>query len=378
VLQQQTVRSIQEALRQPPVPKPRPTLPAAFQKAVQPVHELQGIGVVETAVAVDVVDVVVDPGLNIAGVSNEQEVVTFVQDGPQSAQIAADTTTLQEAPLTSLMADSSTQHPPSLDPDDLAPLQNQSGQLTAYILSLLDVSSLCSALLFSHQHTLQTNLPANSRPAIILLYPSIWETHPDESTMSALALLRSAIDSPTRAYGHLILHPVPISFIWSGPGMLEGQLLAELQRGRFPYHRMLYLRLPGLAVDISTLDVALSTSDLRRSWSPLSSEFSTRSRSTSSKTISPPIILVSSNRGLLVPRPSLRYLTTSFSTNHEKHHGNEREIEAKMVTKGAAWVLFDEAELEHRRSDQEWQSGVVERFEIGRREVCRESGLLGE
>jgi len=312
-------------------------------------------------------------------VSNEQEVapaklVTFVQNGPQGAQITVD---LQEAPPTSRMADSSTRHPPSSDPDDLAPLQNESGQLTAYILSLLDVSSLCSALLFSHHHTLYTNLPANSRPAIILLYPSIWETHPDESTTSALALLRSAIDSPMRAYGHLILHPVPISYIWSGPGILEGQLLAELQRGRFPYHRMLYLRLPGLAVDIPTLDAALSTSDLRRSWSPLSSEFS-MSRSASSKTISPPIILVSSSRGLLVPRPSLRHLTTSFSTDHAKHHGNEMDIEARVASKGAAWVLFDKAELEHRRSNKEWQGGVVGRFERGRWEVCRGSGLLGE
>lgn len=389
VLQQQSVRSLQEALRRPPEPKPRPTLPPAFHTAATTVEAWQGIpatgipttvmepvDVVVTAVEISAaIDGQLDVQVGAVDFDQDQDIMQTRIDRDRALQIPVDSPA-QTLPLPSPLDESRARLPSSSENGDNSPPQTPRGQSTAYILSLLDTKSLCSALLFSKHHTQHTNLPAHSRPSIILLYPSTWETYPDPSSISALTLLRSAIDSPLKAFGHLILHPVQISVIWSGPGMLEGQLLAELQRGRFTYDRMLYLRLPGLAVDIPTLDAALSTSDLRRSWSPLSSVLPSSSHGTSGGTISPPVLLVSPTKGLLAPRSGLRHLTMSVSTSHANHHENEMEVEAKAASKGSAWVLFDEAELEHRRNEKEWYGGLVERFERGRREVCLDSGLL--
>ena len=204
----------------------------------------------------------------------------------------------------------------------------------------------------------------------MLLYPSTWESHPDEDTLAALNLLRSAIDSHSSTYGQIILHPVQVSSVWSGAGMIEGQLISEISRSRWDFDRLLYLRLPGMVTNLPSLHNALTNSDVRRSWAPLNSA----TASFYSVTKSPTILLWTSGRGTLTPRGDLRRLVSELSTSHSSRHANEMEIEAKA--QGSAWVSFDPVELEHRRSEKGWSGGVVEVFERGQREVCRGTNLL--
>ena len=209
---------------------------------------------------------------------------------------------------------------------------------------------------------------------IIFLYPSTWETEPRAKHVAGLDLLRSAIDSATKDFGHISLHPVQINSRWSDHGMIEGQLLAEMQRSRWEYERLLYLRLPGVMVDVSSLDWALQVSDLRRYWAPLSSIASSPGSGTLE---SPPVLLWSSIRGLLTPRGGMRRLTTSMTGTHVRQHEEKPDVEGNTANKGTGWVVFDEAELEHNWSNEgRHDNDVVENFERSRRAICKGTGLL--
>lgn len=225
----------------------------------------------------------------------------------------------------------------------------------AYILALSSPQQICSALLFfkwQREFGLQT-------PSLILLYPSVWESGSSQSFhKTALDLMRDAQDAR-----HVILHPVDISSVWEGI-TIESQLLAGLQRNwmHWGFDRSLYLRSPGLALDISKLDAALSKSSLKKSWVPLSS----------APQDTPSVLLMSAEKNMImVPRGAMRGLTVDAKTGgHEEHHTKEIEIEARLASKKAGYVIFDERELEHRRGEKEWYGGVFERFERGQKEVC--------
>ena len=329
VLQQQTVRSLQEALRRPPEQKPSVTLPHKFWQAEEDLEDGERL----------------------------QNTIIEVAQGFQQG--------IEQGVMDSLLLQHSTgseANPQAQEGSDItvstilasAPAAAPEPRL-AYILALSSPQQICSALLFfkwQRQFGLQS-------PSLILLYPSLWETDPSQlSHKTVLDLMRDAQDT-----SNVILHPVDIRSVWEGIS-IETQLLGGLQRNwmQWGFDRSMYLRSPGLALDISRLDAALSRSSLKKNWTPLSS----------APQDSPAVMLMSAEKNMImVPRGTMRGLTADAKTGgHEEHHSKEMEIEARLASKKAGYVLFDEKELEHRRGEKEWYGGVFERFERGLKEVC--------
>ena len=368
VLQQQTVRSLQEALRNPPAPTPTPTLPPQFETAaVLTEAQVAAIGkALEDArsglkshehTLVELESTVLSVGVPLP--ADDQQHVLVAQDARADAPLGT------QSKLDSTLSDSRS----SLQEAELPVVLSNDISASAYILPLFTPASVCAALLFAKQK--QSSTHHISSP-IIIFYPSTWDYEPGDHAVAALDLLRSAVDEHSHTYGRLILHPVQVNKIWSGAGMLDGQYISEISRSRWSFDRLLYLRLPGIALDISALDYALFMSDARRGWAPLSS--STKSLNLISNP--PSLLLWSSDRGVLTPRGEMRRLVTTMSTSHTNRHENEMEVEAKAGSRGAAWIALNEAELKHHRSEKEWFGGMVERFERGREDVCQGSILL--
>jgi hypothetical protein len=171
----------------------------------------------------------------------------------------------------------------------------------------------------------------------------------------------------------IIYHPVRTTEMWSGleSASTQSQLLGELQRYHWDFDRMLYLKTPGLAIDIAALDTALSSTSvsLRRNW-VLLSKISSASREAND----PPIMLLSEN-GIVVPRGELRgrLVVSAATESHADQHVNEMDVEA--ASKRAAYVYFSQEELEHRREEKEWYGSIFERYERGVNDVCKGSGL---
>jgi len=167
----------------------------------------------------------------------------------------------------------------------------------------------------------------------------------------------------------VVLHPVEISAVWEGI-TIENQLLGGLQRNwmRWNFDRIMYLRSPGLALDISKLDSALSKSSLKKFWVPLSN----------APQDTPSVLLMSAEKNMImVTRGTMRGLTVDAKAGgHEEHHTKEMEVEARLASKKAAYVIFDEKELEHRRGEKEWYGGVFERYERGLKEVCADTPFV--
>jgi hypothetical protein len=340
VLQQQTVRSLQEALHRPPEPKPSVILPQKFWLSEE--DEL------------DVVPSDAGNGLQLVQVN------TRITEAGSQEVLGTDATDRPEHPIEESPENPVSPTEPSSDVAASTILESApsatSEQRLAYILALSSPQQICSALLFfkwQREKGLQT-------PSLNLLYPSIWEvadsTYPAYKT--ALDLMRNAEDT-----NNVILHPVEISAVWEGI-TIESQLLSGLQRNwmRWGFDRSIYLRSPGLALDITQLDSALSKSSLKKSWTPLSS----------APQNAPDVLLMSAERNMImVPRGTMRGLTVHANTgDHEQRHSKEMEIEARLASKKAGYVVFDEKELEHRRGEKEWYGGVFERFERGQKEVC--------
>ena len=226
-LQQQTVRSLQQALRQPPPPRPIPTLPPQFLPSIPggQAPEISEAPKKDITSGTDFADTL--------GIHGGQQ-NTFRTAGQQAIIISSDPQ--RNAP--------SEAHVDTEIPA-LGSLEDASVSIfssSAYLLPLITPSSVCAALLFAKQ---KQSRPQYNEPPVVLLYPSTWESHPDEDTLAALNLLRSAIDSHSSTYGQIILHPVQVSSVWSGAGMIEGQLISEISRSRWDFDRLLYLRLPG-------------------------------------------------------------------------------------------------------------------------------------
>jgi hypothetical protein len=156
----------------------------------------------------------------------------------------------------------------------------------------------------------------------------------------------------------IVYHPVRTTEAWSGleSASVQSQLLGELQRYHWAFDRMLYLKTPGLAVDMDALDATLSSAStsLRRNW-VLLSKISSASRDA----MDPPIMLIS-EKGILVPRGELRGRLAVAAG-----HASGMDIEA--ASKNAAYVYFD------REDEQKWHGKVWERHERGVHEVCKGS-----
>jgi hypothetical protein len=389
VMQQQTVKSLQDALHAPPVPKPTPTLPPQFQKPtaedVLPVVEVATIvtgegdrelGIVDEGLpAEDSIKTVVETASNLY--SAEDAAIVLSQNTasnppsespPTSVQVVEDATP-NEAASTITAGSSNMAVPSPASASELSePSESAPSLRLAYVFTVAQPSQICSALLFFRQHSQSHNNDnTNARPTYLLLYPSRWETDPShEAYTTALTLMRVAQDSLD-----IIYHPVRTTEAWAGleSASTQSQLLGELQRYHWAFDRMLYLKTPGLATDIAALDAALSTTSasLRRNWVSLS-----KTSSTSREATNPSVMLLSA-KGILVPRGELRgRLTVSAATgSHVDRHASEMDVEA--TSKSAAYVYFNQEELEHRREEKEWYDGVFERYERGVNEVCKGS-----
>jgi hypothetical protein len=321
VLQQRTVRSLQEALRQPPEPRPIPSLPAQFRKGDRVGHEDE----------IDEVVVVVDSG------SQDQNVIV------QSAVLGASGVEAMD-------------FLEATNPGTQATGRLQKQESLGYILTVPDPEDLCSAALFAQQQRQSSAL--TNKASIVFLYPSTWETSPSALHISALTFLRDIQDE----YG-LIYHPVDISAIWSGVGT-NSQLLGELQRNRWDFDRILYLKSPGMVRDMSAIESALQHSSTKKSWTPV----------TASAGSDPELLFWSRKKGLMMPRGEMRKLTLSATTSHADHHAAEMDVEA--LAQQAAYVVFDDEELDHRRTEREWYGGLFSRFERDLATVCKGRGLL--
>lgn len=76
----------------------------------------------------------------------------------------------------------------------------------------------------------------------------------------------------------------------------------------------------------------------------------------------------------MMPRGDMRGLTVSALTSHTNHHAAEMDIE--VLSKTAAYVVFDEDELKHRRKEKEWYGGLFEKFDRELSGLCKGKGLL--
>lgn len=326
VLQQRTVRSLQEALRQPPEPKPIPSLPPQFRRPEVLVEqdgeqELDEVVVVTGTEQMEQQDGVVrSEGMGV--------------DGTQTL-VLLETTVERIPPATE---------------------RTQKQESLAYLLTIPEPEDLCSAALFARQQRQSSTV--RQKPAIIFLYPSTWETSPSPVHIAALSFLRDIQDEHSLTY-----HPVEISGIWSGVGT-NSQLLGELQRYFWDFDRILYLKSPGMVMDMSAIESALQYSSTKKSWAPV----------TASAGHDPEMLFWSRKKGLMMPRGEMRKMTLSAVTSHADNHAAEMDAEA--LAKEAAYVLFEEDELDHRRNEREWYGGLFGRFERELANVCKGRGLL--
>lgn len=381
VMQQQTVKSLQDALHAPPVPRPTPTLPPQFQKltadSATPVLELAALTTEGAEPELDAGDgkgMVQTTESNLPSADGEAVILGETASAPDGesppTSVEAMEAAVQNEPVAAI-----TTSRPSMDtastasPSDLSePTVSVLPLRLAYVLTVAKPSQICAALLFFRQHSQSRKSDStDGATTYLLLYPSRWETDPsDEAHTSAISIMRTTQDSLDIVY-----HPVRTTEAWSGleAASIQSQLLGELQRYHWAFDRMLYLKTPGLATDVAALDAALSSASgsLRRNW-VLLSKISSASRDA----MDPPIMLLS-EKGILVPRGELRgRLAVSAATNsHTERHASDVDIEA--ASKSIAYVYFHQEDLDHRREEKKWHDGVFERYERGVYEVCKGS-----
>ncbi|RMD42693.1 hypothetical protein DV735_g2461, partial [Chaetothyriales sp. CBS 134920] len=335
ILQQQTVRSLQESLRRPPEPKPVPTLPAAFANLEAEADE-------------DISNLLESTVGRFDGDERRIQPDTVVVISGGSAN------DIPDGQGTGFSVD-------SVQPERTAQHQDQVRQNLAYILSVPDPLDICSVLLFAKKQRQQSHL--RTKPTIMVLYPTTWESSAVSAHISALTLMRDLQEELSLTY-----HPVTISSGWSRPS-LTSQLLGELQRLRWDYDRALYLRSPGLAVDIDSIDRALASSSIKKSWSRLAA----------SAGHDPEMLLYARSKGLMMARGDMRGLTASVDVSDS----NRQQMD-DQGSDAAAYVLFDNEQLEHALADADrdhdgldsTSSTLADRFINERRHICGGRGLL--
>ena len=336
VMQQQTVKSLQEALHAPPPVRPTPILPGRFQTTEAdeaPVIEVESDGTIRDPSNVVVSIATDDPEVEI---DFDASAAKRPVDNLGVAHMAAE----KIAPGPTPMAMKS---PPSVPA--AAPLR------LAYVFTASHPSQICSILAFFHQQAALNTIPPTSSLTRLMLYPQSWESDPSNPTfVSALALMRTFQDDLPIVY-----HPVRTSDVWSILDV-RSQLLGELQRRHWDFDRVLYLRTPGLIMHMPALDTALAstTTSMRRNWMPARDD------------TDPPILLLAPGRGIMTPRGETRGRIIS--------HAVGVEVDDSM----AAYLYFDEAELERGRGGKEGHGGhAFERYEREVGEVCQGVDLEG-
>jgi hypothetical protein len=365
VVQQQTVRSLQAALHPPPMPTP--TLPIYFQKG----HEN------ERAETVNTTDILGASEIEVQGEKSEKTQLlgfrTIIRTDAEPTLLPPSKVQLEDqspwpnepSPETS-STEQSTKHTVNGDekvestaeePTAVAPPEPESSPAPpariAYVQLLSSPSQICSALLF---FKFQKDY-GDADIGRFVLYPLLWEedTSSDAFT-SALALMRLVKDEYNIIYRAIKIEDT------SDEQSIERELVGHLAADDWEYAHMMYLRSPGLALNVAALDSALQASRtkplLSRSWARAIPEPSTA-----------PSVLLVSHQEIYMPRGSNRRLTAEAITSHSNHHETEMDVEAAART--AAYVHFEEGELEHRRTEKEWYGGVFERYERGRAEICK-------
>ncbi|KAL6251658.1 hypothetical protein RBB50_001868 [Rhinocladiella similis] len=317
VLQQQTVRSIQEALKRPPEPKPIPNLPPQFQNS----DNESTTGVLEQPVNAE--SAVLGSSGSDKGDANVVTVQVTVEPQDEDQVRLRDPSEMssrsQEAP-----------GKPTLEH-------------LAYMFILLEPQDLCSALLFAKQQRASSRL--SQEPSIVLLYPATWEAELSPAYMSALSFMREVQE----LYG-LVYHPVQINNAWG----TNAQLLGELQWHHWGYDQALYLRSPGIVLNSKALDAALSSPVSRKTWAPVDTS-----------TGNNPDILLVTPKGLQSPRREMRNLV--IPARPEQPNAQQSD---------AAYALFDLSKSGQMDHDNVWYDELMRKFEQGRRNVCASSGLL--
>jgi hypothetical protein len=361
VVQQQTVRSLQAALHPPPMPTPK--LPVYFQTA----EESAQIGMATATEVAKTAGAQTDREEKLEGFQTitksdpepsalaENEDQMEVQNPPPSRPVTEASSAGVATPQSAILNEKGKvtgDQPSPVAPSESEPTLESPARL-AYVQLLSSPSQICSALLFLK---LQMDY-GDADISRVILYPSVWEQDTSsEPFTTALALLRLVKDEYKITY-----HPVQIDDSPEEQG-IERELVAHLATHDWKYDRMMYLRSPGLALNIGALDSALQASQtkplLSRNWARANPEPSTA-----------PSILLVSDHGIHTPRGSNRRLTAEAFTSHANHHENEMDVEA--AAHSAAYVHFEEGELEHRRTEKEWYGGVFERYERGRSEICK-------
>jgi hypothetical protein len=372
VVQQQTVRSLQAALHPPPMPTP--TLPVYFQNLAESAEKeaVNGTELDEITKAQVLEDE--SQGQRLLGfqtvIRSNTEATSLADNqiqmevpNPMADELVAETAlagdkNMQSNALNEKIEAAGDQPTPAA-PAETEPESDLPARL-AYVQLLSNPSQICSALLFFKLQMDSGDAQINR----IILYPSIWEENTSSDAFTtALALMRLVKDEY-----RLMYHPIKIAD-YSEERSIERELVAHLATEEWEYDQMLYLRSPGLALNIGALDSALQGSKtgslLSRNWAQANPEPSTA-----------PSVLLVSEHGLHTPRGSNRRLTAEAITSHANHHENEMDVEAAART--AAYVHFEEGELEHRRTEKEWYGSVFERYERGRAEICKGISFDGE
>lgn len=239
----------------------------------------------------------------------------------------------------------------------------------AYVFTLPNPADLCSAILFTSWSRQTSHIP-QSQLSIVFLYPSDWETTSNPIYTDALRLLLQS----EHKYS-VLLHPVPISKVWTGIDV-ESQLLSELARNPWPYDRVMYLRSPGMLLDTTRLDNILISSyaepsQVKSSWTKLRPP-ARRGLAASSH---PDVLLFAQGRGLMAPIGDLRRsLTGQAKTHIERNQAGEITNEGRA--KEATYILFDEKELRQRKKEEITEPSIFERFERERQTICSGTNLL--
>ncbi|EXJ94051.1 hypothetical protein A1O1_02444 [Capronia coronata CBS 617.96] len=331
VLQQQTVRALQEALRQPREPRPVPTLPPQFQHLT---NETTSVTVEGRS------DGVGSMTIPIEGTDNTRDDLNSIQ----IPVIAEDASQIPLAGREDI--------PPVPPQSDHSLDRDRQPQRLAYIFALLKPSDLCAVLLFAKQQRSSSQLA--SEPSIVLLYPSTWETASSSLQSSALSYMRDVQD-----LYDLVYHPVQIRRDWD----VKAQLLGELQWKHWDYDRALYLRTPGLLLDSKMLDSSLETPGARGLWTPLGPSSGDN-----------PDLLLITPKGLRSPRKEMTRLVTAAAVDQPV--SNDDDLKIEISSRDAAYVLLDEEDLGRPGLDNKWYLDLLLRFDQGRRSVCDGSGLL--
>ncbi|KAI1615733.1 hypothetical protein EDD37DRAFT_636050 [Exophiala viscosa] len=318
-LQQQTVKSLQEAMRRPPEPKPVPTLPPQFRKPVndtvavpgEPAHREPKTGLT-VAQAIESLERL-DGSVQVPVVLQDDRPPPKMQGPSEAAEI--DTEQIPEKIL----------------------------QRLAYMFTLLEPSDLCSTLLFVKEQRRSSRL--STEASIILLYPVTWESQISALHMSTLRFMRELGE-----LHNLVYHPVQVN----GARDMRAQLLGELQWHRWEYDQALYLRSPGIILDSNALDNALAFPASRKTWAPVDPS-----------TGDDPELLLWTPDGLQSPRRKMRRLVAVVDAYEDKEHHED-----------AAYVLIDRDDLHDAEHGVMTSRSLIQQLEKGRKRVCAGSGIL--